>query len=80
MNRLPRRPSSTLVLRLNQETIHDFVYLSFPPCDPHLTLLATKSLTPSLLIYSTPRGFTGIDLFRLFFTCTTSTNEAATCT
>jgi hypothetical protein len=40
MTRLPRSPGSTLVLRLNQETIHDFILLFMPPCGPHLTLLA----------------------------------------
>jgi hypothetical protein len=32
----PRRPGSTLVLRLNQEIVPDFVLLFLPPCDPHL--------------------------------------------
>jgi hypothetical protein len=36
MARLPRSPSSTLVLRLNQETVHDFILPSLPPCGPHL--------------------------------------------
>jgi hypothetical protein len=44
MTRLPRSPGSTLVLRLNQETIHDFILLFMPPCGPHLTPLATGSL------------------------------------
>jgi hypothetical protein len=59
-----------LVLRLNQETIHDFVPLFLPPCGLHFTLLATGSLEPSLLIFSTPGGLTGDDLSRLSFTCT----------
>jgi hypothetical protein len=41
---LPRSPGSTLVLRLNQETVHDFILLFMPPCGPHLTPLATGSL------------------------------------
>jgi hypothetical protein len=34
MTWLPRSPGSTLVLRLNQGTIHYFVLLFFPPCWP----------------------------------------------
>jgi hypothetical protein len=44
MTRLPRSPSSTLVFRLDQETVHDFILLFMPPCGPHLTPLATGSL------------------------------------
>jgi hypothetical protein len=77
--RLPRSPGSTLVLRLYQETVHDFVPLFLPPCGPHLTPLATGSLEPSLLVFSTPGGLTGDDLSHLFFTCT-NTSQAATCT
>jgi hypothetical protein len=54
MTRLPRSLGSTLVLRLNQETFHDFILLFMPPCDPHLTLLDTESLEQSLLVFSTP--------------------------
>jgi hypothetical protein len=79
MTRLPRSLCSTLVLRLNQETVHDFVPLFLAPCGPHLTPLATGSLEPSLLVFSTPGGLTGNDLSRLFFTCT-NTSQAATCT
>jgi hypothetical protein len=79
MTRLPCSPGSTLVFRLNQETIHDFILLFMPPCGPHLTLLATGSLERSLLVFSTPGGLTGDDLSRLFFTCT-NTSQAATCT
>jgi hypothetical protein len=79
MTRLPRSPGSTLVLRLNQETIHDFVLLLLPPCGPHLTPLATVSLKQSLLVFSTPRGLTGNDLPHLFFTYT-NTSQAATWT
>jgi hypothetical protein len=79
MTRLPRSPGSTLVLRLNQETVHNFVLLFLPPCGPHLTPLATGSLEPSLLVFSTPGGLTDDDLSCLFFTCT-NTSQAATCT
>jgi hypothetical protein len=79
MTRLPRSPGSTLVLRFNQETVHDFILLFMPPYGPHLTPLATGSLEQSLLVFSTPGGHTGDDLSRLFFTCT-NTSQAATCT
>jgi hypothetical protein len=79
MTRLPRSLGSTLVLTLNQETVHDFILLFMPPCGPHLTPLATGSLERSLLVFSIPGGLTGDDLSRLFFTCT-NTSQAATCT
>jgi hypothetical protein len=79
MTRLPRSPGSTLVLRLNQETVQDFILLFLPPCGPHLTPLGTGTLEPSLLVFSTPGGLTGNDLSCLFFTCT-NTSQAATCT
>jgi hypothetical protein len=79
MTRLLRSPGSTLVLRLNQETVHDFILLFMPPCGPHLTPLATGSLERRLLVFSTPGGLTGDDLSRLFFTCT-NTSQAATYT
>jgi hypothetical protein len=79
MTWLPRSLGSTLVLRLNQETAHDFILLFLPSCNPHLTPLVTGSLERSLLVFSTPRGLTGNDLSRLFFTCT-NTSQAATCT
>jgi hypothetical protein len=79
MTRLPRSPGSTLVLRLNQETVHDIILLFMPPCGTHLTPLATGSLERSLLVFSTPGDLTGNDLSRLFFTCT-NTSQAATCT
>jgi hypothetical protein len=44
MTELPRIPGSTLVLRLNEEIVHDFILLFMPPCGPHLTTLATGSL------------------------------------
>jgi hypothetical protein len=68
-----------LVLRLYQETVHDFILLFMPPCGPHSTPLATVSLKQILLVFSTLGGFTGDDLSRLFFTCT-NTSQAATCT
>jgi hypothetical protein len=79
MTLLPRSPGSTLVLRHNQETVHDFILLFMPPCGPHLTPLATGSLERSLLVFSTPGGLTGEDLSHLFFTCT-NTSQVATCT
>jgi hypothetical protein len=79
MTWLPRSPGSNLVLWLNQETVHDFILPFLPPCGPYLTPLATGSLKPSLLVFSTSGGLTGNDLSRLFFTCT-NTNQAATCT
>jgi hypothetical protein len=65
MTWLPSSPGSTLVFRLNQETVHDFILLFMPPCGPHLTPLATGSLERSLLVFSTPGGLTGDDLFVL---------------
>jgi hypothetical protein len=79
MTWLPHSPGSTLILRLNEETVHDFIPLFFPPCGPHLTPLATESLERSLLVFSTPGGLTGDDLSPLFYTCT-YTSQAATCT
>jgi hypothetical protein len=79
MTLLPPSPGSTLVLRLYQETVHDFILLFMPPCGSHLTPLATGSLKRSLLVFSTPGGLTGNNLSRLFFTWT-NTSQAATCT
>jgi hypothetical protein len=79
MTWLPRSPGSTLVLRLNQETVPDFILLFMPPCGSHLTPLATGSLERSLLVFSTLGGLIGDDLSRLFFTCT-NTSQGATCT
>jgi hypothetical protein len=79
MTRLPRSPGSTLVLRLNQETVHDFILLFMPPCGPHLTPLATGSLERSLHVFSTPGGLTGDNLSHLFFTYT-NTSQATTYT
>jgi hypothetical protein len=79
MTWLPCSRGSTLVLRLNQETVHDFILLFFPPCGSHLTPLATGSLERSLLVFSTPGCLTDNDLSHLFFTCTNA-SQAATCT
>jgi hypothetical protein len=79
MTQLPRSPGLILVLRLYQETVHDFILLFMPPCGPHLTPLATGSLERSLLVFSKPGGLTGKDLSCLFFTCT-NTSQAATYT
>jgi hypothetical protein len=78
MTRLPRSPGSRLALMLNQETVHYFILLFMPPCGPHLTPLATRSLERSLLVFSTHGGITGDDLLCLFFTCT-NMSQAATC-
>jgi hypothetical protein len=40
MTQLPRSPGSTLVLRLYQETVHNFILLFMLPCGPHLTPLS----------------------------------------
>jgi hypothetical protein len=66
-------------LRLNLETIYNFVLLFLAPCSLHLTPLATGSMELSLLLFSTPGGLTDNDLLRLFFTYT-NTSQAATCT
>jgi hypothetical protein len=79
MTWLPRSPGSTLVLKLYQETVFDYILLFMPPCGPHLIPLAIGSLERSLLVFSTPGGLTGDDLLRLFFT-DTNTNQAGTCT
>jgi hypothetical protein len=70
ITQLPRSSGSPLVLRLYQETVHNFILLFMPPCGPHLTPLATGSLERSLLVFSTRGGLTDNDLSRLFFTCT----------
>jgi hypothetical protein len=49
MTRLPHSPGWALVLRLNQETDHDFVPLFLPPCGPHLTPLAAGSSNQAYL-------------------------------
>jgi hypothetical protein len=68
-----------MVLRLNQEIVHDFILPFLPPCCSHFALLATGSLERSLLVFSTPGGLTSSDLSHLFFTCT-NTSQDATCT
>jgi hypothetical protein len=72
MTRRPHSPGSTLVLRLNQETVHDFILLFMTP-------LASGSVEQSLLVFCTPGGLTDDDLSHLFFTRTNS-SQAATCT
>jgi hypothetical protein len=76
MTRLSRSPCLTLVLRLNQETIDDFILPLLPPCGSYLTPLATGSLERSLLVFSTPGGLTGNDISRLFFTRTSTSQDA----
>jgi hypothetical protein len=79
MTWLPHSLGSTLVFKLNQETVHDIILLFMPPCRSHLTPLATGSLERSLLVFATPGGLTGDDLSRFFFAYT-NTSQAATCT
>jgi hypothetical protein len=57
----------------------DFILPFLPPCGPYYTPLATGSLEPSQLVFSTLGGLTNNDLSRLFFTCTNK-SQAATCT
>jgi hypothetical protein len=52
----PRRPGSTLVLRLNQETVPDFVLLFLPPCGPHLISFDHWVHRAEPTCLSTPRG------------------------
>jgi hypothetical protein len=54
MTRLSCSPGSTMVLRLNQEAVHDIILMFMPPCGPHLTPLATGSLERSLLVFFAP--------------------------
>jgi hypothetical protein len=79
MTWLPHGPGWTLILRLNQETVHDYILSFLPPCNPHLTPLSTGSLERSLLLFFTPGGLTGNNLSHFFFTCT-NTSQTATCT
>jgi hypothetical protein len=79
MTWFPQSLGSTIVLWLNQQTVLNFTLPFLPPCGPYLTLLATGSFKPSLLVFSTPGGLTGNDLSRFIFTCT-NTSQAATCT
>jgi hypothetical protein len=51
----PRRPGSTLVLRLNKETIHDFVLLFLLPCGPHLIPFGHQVHRAKPTCLSTPR-------------------------
>jgi hypothetical protein len=79
MTRLPRSPGSTLVLWLNQETVHWLHLAVLTTMRPALDPLATESLERSLLVFSTPGGLTGNNFSRLFFACT-NTSQAANCT
>jgi hypothetical protein len=80
LTRLPRHTDSTLVLRLNQDTVHDFVLLFLPPCGPPAHDPAGHGVPRTKLTFLLHTGgLTDIDRSRLFFTCT-STNQAATCT
>jgi hypothetical protein len=79
MTWLRRSPGSTLVLWLNQETVHRIHVVVLATMRPHLTPLGTGSLERSLLVFSRPRGLISNDLSRLFFTCT-NTSQASTCT
>jgi hypothetical protein len=51
----PHRPVLTLVLRLNQETVHDFVLLLLPPCGPHLILFSHRVHRAEPTCLSTPQ-------------------------
>jgi hypothetical protein len=51
----PRHPDSTLVLRLNQETIHDSVLPFLPPCGPHLIPFGQLVHRAEPTCLSTPR-------------------------
>jgi hypothetical protein len=50
----PHRPGSTLVLRLNQETVHNFVLLFLPPCGPNLILFSHQVHQDERTCLSTP--------------------------
>jgi hypothetical protein len=54
MTRLPRSPDSTLVLRLNQETVHDFILLFMPPCGPALDPAGhlVRRIKPTCLLHT----------------------------
>jgi hypothetical protein len=58
MTRLPRSPASTLDLRLNQETIHDFILLFMPPCGPHLEMATGRNPSGSAVPYPHPPTLT----------------------
>jgi hypothetical protein len=57
-NHLTRPPPCT------GSIVHDFVLLVSPPCDPHLVLLSTGSLEPSLLVSPSPGGPSRLKTFR----------------
>ena len=60
-----------LAATLHRLHVPDLVLLFLPACGPHLIPSATGSLERSLLVSPLLGGHTGIDLSRLFFTCTT---------
>jgi hypothetical protein len=64
MTWLPRSPGSTLVLRLNQETIHDVVPLFLPPCGPHLTPLTTPGPSNQAYLSSPHLEASPVTIFR----------------
>ncbi len=68
-----------LAATLHRLHVPDLVLLFLPACGPHLIPSATGSLERSLLVSPLLGGHTGIDLSRLFFTCTNA-KQAATCT
>jgi hypothetical protein len=68
-----------MVLRLIEETVHNFALPFLQPCGPHLTPLATGPLEPSLFVFFIPGGLISNGLSLLFFTCT-NTSQAPTYT
>jgi hypothetical protein len=48
--RKPRVQTPVMSRYPTPAAVHDFVLLFLPPCGPHLTPLATRSLKPSLLV------------------------------
>jgi hypothetical protein len=70
---------STLVLRLNQETVPDFVLLFLPPCGPHLIPSGHRVHRVEPTCLSTHRWPQRLRPFAPLFTCTNA-NQAATCT
>jgi hypothetical protein len=55
--------SSTLVLRLNQETVLDFVLLFLPPCSPHLIPFGHRVYQVESTCLSTPQRPHGLRPF-----------------
>jgi hypothetical protein len=77
MTWLPRSPGSSLVLRLNQETIHRLHLAVLATMRPALDPPATWSLKPSLFVFPTLGGLISNDLSRLFFTCSNTSQDVA---